>query len=206
MKFIKLLSYALLFSSTLFICSCTNDNKGAKDNANQKETAATTSAKSNTKVFPLVSNDKPQGKKAGDFVWKQDGKEVRFSEFTKDKYVLLNFWGTWCPPCRRELPDLISIAKEMEGKSLVVMGAAMERSQSMNEAMQVVSEFWESQQLYYPVVIGTQGLAEAYGGIQAYPTTFLINKNGEIVASLEGSRSKEVFMAEINKMMSDNNK
>jgi thiol-disulfide isomerase/thioredoxin len=193
----RLIILAIIGLSFITLNSCSKEQAESKqDSQNSSDTQ-----KSPAKVFPLVSSEKPVGKKAADFTWEQNGKQVKFSEFTKDKYVLLNFWGTWCPPCRRELPDLVSIAKEMESKGLIIIGAAMERAESINEALDVVSSFWESKELYYPVIIGTAELADAYGGINAVPTTFLINKKGEIVNSLEGGRSKEDFMIEINKMM-----
>jgi thiol-disulfide isomerase/thioredoxin len=197
MKSLKSIALSFIAVSTVLLCSCSSENSEQKLNtANVAEIQ-----KSTAKVYPLYSAEKPIGKKAGDFVWEENGKQIRFSEFTKDKYVLLNFWGTWCPPCRRELPDLVSIAKEMESKGLIVMGAALERTQSTSEAIDIVSKFWDSQKLYYPVVIANGELANAYGGINAVPTTFLINKKGEIVKSIEGGRSKEDFMNEINIMM-----
>jgi thiol-disulfide isomerase/thioredoxin len=191
MKYNRIIAViAILIVSTFF-------GKGL--NGNSDLSAAEN--KTATKVYQLVSADKPIGKKAGDFVWQNGAKQVKFSEFTKGKYVLLNFWGTWCPPCRRELPDLIAIAKEMENKGLLVVGVAMENSRTAEEAFKTVASFWESKQLYYPVVVGNGDLADAYGGITAVPSTFLINKKGEIVASFQGGRSKEQFMEEINKMM-----
>jgi len=192
MKTHKFFYLSTLLAAVILLAACSKDNKEPQ----QSNTVST-----DTKVFMLISAAKPVGKKAGDFVWSQNGQQVRFSEYTKGKYVLLNFWGTWCPPCRRELPDLVSVAKEMEPKGLVVIGAALERTQDVNEALNTVAEFWKSNQLYYPVVIGTGELADAYGGIEAVPTTFLINNKGEIVKSIEGARSKEDFITEINLMM-----
>ena len=201
MNYYKIIAILVVFVSSYFLGSCSNENKDVKTKGNQNSSFINETPKAPAKVYPFVSSEKPVGKKAGDFVWQQDGKQIRFSEYTKGKFVLLNFWGTWCPPCRRELPDLVSIAKEMESKGLIVIGAALERSSSMDEALETVSGFWQKQQLYYPVVIATGELAEAYGGINGVPTTFLINSKGEIVTSFEGGRSKEDFMTEINKVM-----
>jgi len=54
-----------------------------------------------------------KGKKAPDFMWKQDGKDMSFSEMTKGKVVFVNFWATWCPPCRKEIPDIIKLKEVM---------------------------------------------------------------------------------------------
>ena len=187
MKLMKLVFLGILIASLGIITSCSNDKNPTEA--------------SSAKVYPVVNNYRPIGNRPADFVWEVNGKQVKFSEYTKSKYVLLNFWGTWCPPCKAELPDIISIAKEMENKDLVVLGVALERVETMKEAVQQVSEFWTEKQMHYPVVIGTMELTNAYGGINAVPTTFLIDKNGEIFTSFEGMRSKADFMNEINKMM-----
>ncbi len=193
MKKYKILLMTITILSVVFLSACSKENKEVKNTNEQSKIPA--------KVYPLISSDKPIGKFAGDFVWEQNGKQIRFSEYTKGKYVLLNFWGTWCPPCRRELPDLIAIAKAMESKGLVVIGAAWERTPVLSEAISSVSDFWVSNHLYYTNVIATEELIAAYGGINAVPTTFLINTKGEIVKSFEGALSKEAFMSEINLMM-----
>jgi thiol-disulfide isomerase/thioredoxin len=201
MKQLKIIILSFIVLSALSIGSCSKENKEAKNTDSQNSSSTNEVQRTKANVYQLISSENPVGKKAGDFVWEQDGKQVRFSEYTKGKFVLLNFWGTWCPPCRRELPDLVSVAKEMESKGLVVIGAALERTQSKDEALEIVSKFWVSNQLYYPIIIASGELANAYGGINAVPTTFLINNKGEIVKSFEGGRSKEDFMSEINKMM-----
>jgi thiol-disulfide isomerase/thioredoxin len=201
MLFKKIGILFVLIMSLAFINSCNKESKDVKVSENQNSASIPSTSKADIRVYPTISNDAASGNKAADFTWDQNGKQVKFSEFTKGKFVLLNFWGTWCPPCRRELPDLVAISKEMESKGLIVMGVALERAPSMNEALNIVSTFWDKNQLYYPVVIGTGDLASAYGGINAVPTTFLINDKGEIVNTIEGSRSKEGFMQEISKMM-----
>jgi thiol-disulfide isomerase/thioredoxin len=200
MKIFKFLALALI---SLSILSCSSEKKDAKtpETGTTTEVKKETSISSAVKVYPSVSAEKPVGKLAADFTWNENGKTVKFSEFTKGKYVLLNFWGTWCPPCRRELPDLVAISKEMESKNLVVLGVALEQVQTMNEAVNVVSNFWTKNGLSYPIVIGSGELAEAYGGIEAVPSTFLINTKGEIVQKIVGGRDKAGFMAELSKMM-----
>jgi len=187
-KLDKYMAFVILFMTFSIFFGC------SKDSAKNKETGI--------KVYPLVSSSNPMGNKAADFVWEQNGKQVSFSEYTKGKYVLLNFWGTWCPPCRAEIPDIITLSKEMESKGLVVIGAAMERTSSMTEALSGVKDFWSSNNMNYPIVIATSELVKAYGGIDGVPSTFLINDKGEIVNNLVGMRTKADFIAEINKMMS----
>ncbi|MCX6155283.1 MAG: TlpA disulfide reductase family protein [Candidatus Kapabacteria bacterium] len=185
--------------SASYLYSCGKEEQTKKQAESPKE-AAPASIYQAPQVFPALSVGKAAGKKAADFVWQQDGKQVRFSEYAKGKFVFLNFWGTWCPPCRREIPDIISIARDMSGKDFLVIGIALERSQIVDEAIAGVVKFWNGQGMNYPVIIGNMELAQAYGGIEAVPTTFLINEKGEIVKQITGGRSKEDFMKEINSL------
>jgi thiol-disulfide isomerase/thioredoxin len=133
-----------------------------------------------------------------DFVWIQDGKEKKFSEFVKGKIVLLNFWGTWCPPCRREIPDLVEVANEGENKDFVVVGITLERD--IENAETNVKEFAKQKGIKYLNIIDKdQSIARAYGGINAVPTTFIIDKKGKIVETLVGARMKQDFIDAINR-------
>ncbi len=128
-----------------------------------------------------------------DFVWNQKGKEVSFSEYVKGKVVLLNFWGTWCPPCRREIPDLVSIHNESDGKDYVIVGIVLERD--VENAEKNVGDFANKNGIgYLNIIDKTQSIARAYGGINAVPTTFVIDKKGKIVETLVGMRSKTEFL------------
>jgi len=133
-----------------------------------------------------------------DFVWKQDGKEIKFSDYVKGKIVLLNFWGTWCPPCRREIPDLIEVHEESEGKDFLVVGITLERD--IENAERNVKDFASQKGIKYLNIIDKDGsIAKAYGGINAVPTTFIIDKRGKIVETLIGARMKQDFLDAINR-------
>ncbi len=98
------------------------------------------------------------------------------------RVVMLNFWATWCPPCKVEIPALESLQKTYMGK-LQIIGAAVFSTEAD------VREFYSSQAINYPVIRGSYDLMEKYGKISAVPTTILIDKKGEIVASVVGSRT-----------------
>ncbi|MGC8747730.1 MAG: TlpA disulfide reductase family protein [Candidatus Kapaibacteriota bacterium] len=133
-----------------------------------------------------------------DFVWTQNGKEIKFSDYVKGKIVLLNFWGTWCPPCRREIPDLIEVHSEGEGKDFIVVGIALERD--IENAETNVKEFARQKGVKYLNIIDKdQSIARAYGEINAVPTTFIIDKRGKIVETLVGARMKQDFIDAINR-------
>jgi thiol-disulfide isomerase/thioredoxin len=136
-----------------------------------------------------VKPDSP--KKAIDFTFDYDGKEYKFSDITKNKVVFLNFWGTWCGPCRNEIPSIIEIQKELGTKDFIVIGMACERSES--EINKVVS-FVSTNSINYVNFMRTKEIADYYGGIKFIPSTFLIDKNGIVVDEKVGGNSKEAFM------------
>lgn len=134
-----------------------------------------------------------KGKKAPDFMWTQDGKDMTFSEMTKGKVVFVNFWATWCPPCRKEIPDIIKLNKDLKekGSNVVFIGIGLDRG---DDAIQKLESFINSGNFNYPVVNEQTGkLAEAFGGASSIPTTYIISKKGEIVDQIIGMRSYENF-------------
>lgn len=124
-----------------------------------------------------------------------EGKSVKLSDF-KGKVVLLNFWATWCPPCRREIPDFVALQKQYADKGLVIIGVSMDEG-----GAEVVKPFAKKIGINYPIVLGDQKTAAAYGGIQVVPTTFVIDKTGKIAAQHEGGADRTTFEAEIKKLL-----
>ncbi|TAL70932.1 MAG: TlpA family protein disulfide reductase [Bacteroidetes bacterium] len=155
------------------------------------------------KVHKIESVGKAKQGYAVEFTWKgEDGNAVRFSDYTKGKVVLLNFWGTWCPPCRREIPDLVEVSKDMANKDFILIGVATgERGGSLEQNIQIVSNFMKDKGIPYNNFIATQDLVNAYGGIAAVPTTYIIDKNGKISESIVGMRTKSDFMESINRVL-----
>ena len=111
----------------------------------------------------------------------------------KGKVVLLDFWATWCPPCRRELPELVELQESYRAQGLVVVGASVDQQVGPDG----VKEFAQNWHINYPMLMATQEMAMQYGGIQAIPTTFLIGKDGMIIKNYVGGQPKETFEADI---------
>jgi peroxiredoxin len=120
-----------------------------------------------------------------------DGKTVNLSDF-KGKIVILDFWATWCPPCREEIPSFIQIQKEFSDKGVVVVGIALDE-----EGAKVVKPFAKKKEINYPLVIGKTSTTEDYGGIEGIPTTFIINADGKIVGKHVGLTTKAEFLKEL---------
>ena len=150
------------------------------------------------KVYTVQSVGSKSESIAADFTWTEDGKKVSFSEVTAGKVVLLNIWATWCPPCRREIPDLVAISNEMAAKGVVVFGVSLDQK---GDPVASVKAFAEKNSMgYINLVDNASGqIAEAYGGIQSIPTTFIIDRQGKIVQKIIGSQSKEAFVAALQK-------
>jgi len=116
-----------------------------------------------------------------------DGKLLRLSDF-KGKVVILDFWATWCPPCRREIPGFVSIQKKYADKGFTVIGVSVDE-----QGPSVVKPFMRLLEMNYPVVMGTPKIVVDYGGIEAIPTTFVIDRQGNVVTAYEGFTDQATF-------------
>lgn len=131
-----------------------------------------------------VQDDKP----APDFALKDvNGNTVHLSDF-RGKVVVLNFWATWCPPCRKELPDFAEIQSEYGGKGLQFLGIALD-----DDGLSKVKPFVESAKIAYPILLPDASLAGKYGEMNVIPVTFLIDRKGVIRAHYVGMRKKDVL-------------
>ena len=137
-----------------------------------------------TSVKAAVKPDKER-KAAPDFALKDsDGKTVRLSDY-KGKVVLVDFWATWCGPCKIEIPWLKEFQRKFKDKGFAVIGISMDE-----EGWQVVKPFLTETAINYRVVIGDDSTAQLYGGVDALPTAFVIDREGKIAAVHVGLTSK----------------
>jgi peroxiredoxin len=128
------------------------------------------------------SNAALKGKPAPDFQLKDlDGKSVQLSDL-RGKAVLLNFWATWCPPCKIEMPWFVDIQKQYGPQGLQIVGVAMDEG----NAHDAVAKFAKEMELNYIVLLGNDKVADQYGGVDALPTTFYIGRDGKIVTRVFG--------------------
>lgn len=114
-----------------------------------------------------------------------NGRPVRLSDL-RGKVVVLNFWATWCPPCRHEIPWFIDLQKKYGPQGLQVVGVSMD-SASPRE----VADFAKRMGISYPIAMGDSALLARYGGVRVLPTTFYIGRDGTIIRSVPGLITQE---------------
>lgn len=137
-----------------------------------------------------------EGDKAPNFSLKSvKGKTVKLSDY-KGKIVIVDFWATWCPPCRRGIPDLVSIQKKFK-KDVVVIGISLDAEKTIKD----VPAFVKNYKINYPILYGDEKVVVDYGGIQSIPTAFVIDRKGNIVDSHIGLADKDTYINEIKELL-----
>jgi thiol-disulfide isomerase/thioredoxin len=116
-----------------------------------------------------------------------DGKKMKLSDL-KGKAVVLDFWATWCVPCKIEMPWFVELQNQYGPEGLAVIGVAMD--DSSNEE---IAKFAKELGVNYPILRGKEAVGEAYGGLPGLPTTFFIGRDGKIVDQDAGLVSRKVI-------------
>lgn len=131
-------------------------------------------------------------KKAPDFTLSDiNGKKTNLSDY-KGKVVILDFWATWCPPCKAEIPHFIALYNEYREEGLEIIGVTLDHN-----AEEVARTFAEQNGINYTVLLGNRSVSDLYGGIMSIPTTFVIDRDGLIRKKYLGYQDKEVFEKDI---------
>jgi peroxiredoxin len=126
-----------------------------------------------------------KGNVAPDFTLQSlDGKAVRLSDY-RGKAVLLNFWATWCAPCKIEMPWFVEMQKQYGAEGLQILGVAMDDANPKD-----IAAFAKEMGVNYPVLIGKESVGDAYGGVQFLPESFYIDRNGKVVDRAFGLKGR----------------
>ena len=124
-----------------------------------------------------------------------DGKVVSNTDFL-GKVVVLDFWATWCPPCKKEIPELIALQKKYHDQGLEIVGLSLDDNGAKD-----VKPFADEYGINYTMLIATHQTANDYGGIPGIPTTFVVDRSGKIVKRYMGYTDPEVFEAAIQPLL-----
>lgn len=127
------------------------------------------------------------------------GKDVTLAGF-KGKVVLVNFWGTWCEPCRGEIPILIGLQEKYGPKGFTLLGAATNDEEKTVDAFVHNTQFnvgGQQMTMNYPIVMGTDDISTKFGGLLGMPTSFLITRDGKIAKRYIGSLNENQIVKDV---------
>jgi thiol-disulfide isomerase/thioredoxin len=148
--------------------------------------------------FQTDANGPGRGVQAPDFELKvvdSQGKTMKLSSL-KGKAVIVNFWATWCEPCKIEIPWLIQLQKKYGPQGLQIVGVAMDDTEE-----KTISEFSHKMGVNYPVLIGTEKVADLYGGVDGLPISFFLDRSGKVVDHILGLVSESQIEGSIQKSL-----
>ncbi len=179
----------ILLSSLIVVSGCSAKDEASKTQAETEK---------NSESSNSANNERANEIKAPDFkLATLDGNDFYLSDFS-GKVVMLNFWGTWCPPCRKEIPDLVNLQKKYNNDGLEIVGITLNSGSAAD-----IQKFVDDKKINYTVLTNIEGseteqvtflYGQAIGQqISSIPTTLIIDREGYIVKGYLGPRSEEVF-------------
>lgn len=190
------LPVALSLSALLLGSACSRSGEPAVNVAapDSKAAAPAAAAASKAPAAMAAKSEMALPKLGAAPQWKlQDiaGKPVTAADF-KGKVVVVDFWATWCPPCREEVPGYVELQNKYGKDGLMIVGVSLDQA-----GPEVVKAFAAKYGVNYPMVMGDEAVVTAFGGIEALPTTFLIDAQGQIRDRKVGMESKEDYEKKI---------
>lgn len=137
-----------------------------------------------------------RGKPAPAFTLKTlDGKTVSLADY-QGKAILVNFWATWCSPCKIEMPWLVDLQQQYGPQGFQVLGIAMD-----DASPEEIGKFSRKMGVNYPVLLGTEAVGNAYGGLPYLPTSIYVGRDGKVVSYVYGIKSHSDFESDIKNIL-----
>ncbi len=126
---------------------------------------------------------------APDFTLKDiNGNDVSLKDY-RGKLVFVNFWATWCGPCRAEIPAFVDLIDTYGKDGFAILGISLDSPRDIKK----IPAFMEQMKMNYPVLLANEEVRADYGGISSIPTTFVINREGKVLGRIVGARPHEMF-------------
>ena len=182
--------------SLVFLPGCTEKNENRTDSISDEELVINSLTLGNTshvsQVKGLLSeNNIPT------FSWcNEEGQELNLASY-KGKVIVINFWATWCPPCRSEIPDFISVYNKYKSQGVEFLGISLDSQLDIDELADFVAE----NEINYQIILDDGNLDHAFGGVEAIPTTFIIGKDFRLkemhVGSLDEAGLEKLIKLEL---------
>ena len=168
-----------------YLADNTRTSKGDKQSISENKASNTQSDTQDEQKYP-----------APDFTLKNlNGDEISLSDL-KGKIVFINFWATWCGPCREEIPTFVELQKEYGSDKLAILGISVDQGD-----LSVVPEFAKNFNINYEILYATAEVVRKYGGISGIPTTFVVDRDGYLRDRMVGFPGKDYFDQVINFLM-----
>jgi thiol-disulfide isomerase/thioredoxin len=168
---------------------------GHSDDAGDLYADASSTPEERPVVATPVPTERPLGPVAPDFrIAGLDGSVITQDDFV-GQVVLIDFWATWCGPCRMAIPHLVELQEELGPRGFTVLGVSVDR-----KGPDVVKAFGERAGINYPMAMGNAAMSRAYGGpqgITSIPTAFLIDRSGRVAKKIRGFQPKEALLRDI---------
>lgn len=162
-----------------------------------KKILAILAAAAMTMIFQASAFALADGTQVKDFTLKDlAGKSVSLSEY-KGKIVVLNFWATWCPPCRQEMPEFNELSKEFarDGKAVLL---AVNMTDGRRDTKSKVADFIKANKYTMPVLLDENQSLANYFGVRYIPSTYIINASGKLTGQIQGGTTKAAVMKLVN--------
>lgn len=153
-------------------------------------------------VSPLMSHPAP------DFTLEDlSGKKVSLASY-RGKAVLINFWATWCGPCKIETPWLVELRNQYASKGFEILGVSLDDldpddKREFAQEKRDIAKFAAQEHMQYPVLIDGASIDKPYGGLDALPTSYFVNRSGKVVATQLGLTSKDDIEGNIHKALGE---
>ena len=114
----------------------------------------------------------------------------------RGKILLVNFWATWCPPCRKEIPYLMKLHEKYQRKEFSVIGISLDQG-----GKRLVRKFVDKLKVNYPIVIGSSKVARGFGGVAGIPVSFLVDREGNLVKRYDGYVTEKILSKDIERIL-----